>query len=147
MAELDDLLPHRPPMRLIDRVVAVGEEHAVAEATIAPGMPFCGPGGLPAWVLVELFAQTAALIGGHRARLAGGVAAQGYLLGTRRFTASAPTVPLGATLRLEARGEMSEATGMGSYRCHTVGGDLAAECVLSVYTPPRDGPAEGAPLG
>ena len=91
-----DLLPHRPPFRLVDRLVSCGPADAVAERRITHDDPLV-EGALPGTLLVEALAQTAALmataeLGEHL----------GYLVGLRRVTLTGRVVP-GDTLRLHAR--------------------------------------------
>jgi 3-hydroxyacyl-[acyl-carrier-protein] dehydratase len=72
-------LPHRPPFRLVDRLVSADATVAVATRNITANDPLVA-GSLPAVFLVEAMAQTAALhagesLGPHR----------GYLVAVRDF--------------------------------------------------------------
>ncbi len=134
---LESLLPHRRPMLLLHRLVDGDGESARAVLQVTPDTALVEPGrGFPAWALLEVFAQCAALIGGLRARQAGEAVAQGFLLGTRRLDCAFSHVPEGRDLVVEARHEFTDGAGMGAYRCRTLDEELAAECVLSVYIPP-----------
>ena len=138
-ARLEALLPHRRPMLLLDRFVDGDGDWARAEARIDEKHPFLEPGlGVPSWALIEMFAQNAALIGGLRAQAEQVPVPQGFLLGTRRFACPVSHVPVGTTLVLEARTSFRDSNGMGAYHCRTLNGDLALECVLTVYAPPAD---------
>ncbi|MEE4172949.1 MAG: hypothetical protein V2I57_01700 [Xanthomonadales bacterium] len=138
---LEALLPHRRPMLLLDRFVDGdhGEDGwARAEARIHEAHPFYeADRGVPSWALIEVFAQTAALIGGLQARQDGVPVPQGFLLGTRRFDCPVSHVPAGTDLVLEARTAFRDSNGMGAYHCRTLNEDLALACVLTVYAPPR----------
>lgn len=138
---LEALLPHRRPMLLLDRFVDGdgGEEGwARAEARIDEQHPFFEAGrGLPSWALVEIFAQTAALIGGLQARQDGVPVPQGFLLGTRRLDCPVSHIPAGTVLVLEARTSFRDSNGMGAYHCRTLNDGLALECVLTVFAPPK----------
>ncbi|MEM9171484.1 MAG: hypothetical protein AAGA84_02140 [Pseudomonadota bacterium] len=134
--DLDTLLPHRRPMRLIDRLIDGDQTFAVSETLIRADDPFVDADrGVPAWALLEYFAQTAALIGGIEAANAGGSIPQGLLLGTRKLVCGVSHIPLGATMKLEARQEFSDGAGMSAYRCKTLHDEWPVECVLSVYAP------------
>lgn len=61
---LDDLLPHRGDMRLVDEIIEVDEAHAVTRSRVAPHWPGLGPEGVAGEVLIELMAQTAGVHNG-----------------------------------------------------------------------------------
>jgi len=94
--DLEKLLPHRPPFRLVDRLLSATATEAHAERRITRDDPLIGD-SLPAPLLVEALAQTAALMmstteGAHR----------GFLVALKdlRFEAQ---VHAGDTVRLSAR--------------------------------------------
>jgi predicted hotdog family 3-hydroxylacyl-ACP dehydratase len=139
MIGLIELLPHRPPMLLLDRLLAGDGTFARAEARVSADHRFYEAGkGVPTWALVEIFAQTAALIGGLKSREDGVPVPQGFLLGTRRLDCPVSHVPAGTTLVIEARTEFADENGMGAYHCRVLNGDLPVECVLTVFAPPAN---------
>jgi predicted hotdog family 3-hydroxylacyl-ACP dehydratase len=77
------LLPHRPPMRMIDRLVDAGPGTACAEAVLGDGHFGVAGGRVLEAALVECVAQTAAA---QKALGAGGApAAPGLLAGVSAF--------------------------------------------------------------
>jgi len=60
MAALVDLIPHRAPWLLIDRVVARGDDRVEAEKRVAADDPLLAGDELPELLLLEALAQTAA---------------------------------------------------------------------------------------
>jgi predicted hotdog family 3-hydroxylacyl-ACP dehydratase len=92
------LLPHRPPMILLDEVVDEAPETLAASVTIRAGAAFVTELGAPAHVGIEYMAQACGAWVGLAARRAGNEPALGYLLGTRRFRAEIEHFPLGARL-------------------------------------------------
>ena len=98
---LTDLLPHRPPMLLLDRMVAAGETHAVCEVLIRADGPFCEAAGVPAYVGIDYMAQTVAAYSGWQRRSAGQPIEIGFLLGTPQFQSFCDWFRLGQTLRVE----------------------------------------------
>ncbi len=83
-AAVDPLIPQQSPMRLVDRLMSVGERVAVVEADVRPGNPFLrGDGALDEAYHVELIAQAAAAMNGFRTPRAADGGPQGYLLGAR----------------------------------------------------------------
>ena len=81
---IEQYLPHRGAMRLIDRLIEAGEEHAVAEVDVPDEGLFVRDGSVPAWVGIEYMAQTIAAWAGARALRTGGSPKLGFLLGSRR---------------------------------------------------------------
>ncbi|MEE8557725.1 MAG: 3-hydroxyacyl-ACP dehydratase FabZ [Myxococcota bacterium] len=66
IARILELLPHRPPMLFIDRVLEVTPDETVAEKLVSIGEPvlaghFPGEPIVPGVLLIEAMAQTAAL--------------------------------------------------------------------------------------
>lgn len=61
---LEDILPHREKMLLIDDIIAVEKDFAVAEAVLAKTFPMAEKQGVPPLIMVELAAQTAGICNG-----------------------------------------------------------------------------------
>lgn len=111
--EIQRLLPHRPPILLLDRVVELEPGcRGVGEKDLAEGAPwFAGhfPGRpiLPGVYLIEACAQLTAVVcrsgspAGGEDRLAEGAPID-YLASVERFKFTSPVVP-GETLVLESR--------------------------------------------
>jgi 3-hydroxyacyl-[acyl-carrier-protein] dehydratase len=74
MEALVDLIPHRAPWLLVDRVVARSDVRVEAEKRLAADDPLVGPDGLPELYALEALGQTAACVnagkmGAHRGLL------------------------------------------------------------------------------
>src|SRR4051812_24442609 len=110
-----DLVPHRAPMLLVDRLVEDGPEHVCVEAEIKQGELFVTPEGAPAWVGIELMAQTVASFAGLQARKANEPVRLGFLLGTRRYESTRPFFPVGAKLLIEATQELVAENGLAVF--------------------------------
>jgi predicted hotdog family 3-hydroxylacyl-ACP dehydratase len=135
--DIEQFIPHRGMMRLVDRVLACGEEHIVAEVRVPADALFGDARGVPAWVGVEYMAQTVAAWAGHRARSRGEEPSIGFLLGTRRYQAHAPRFDAGAVLRVEARCELMGDNGLGMFACRILQGEaVLATANISVFEPP-----------
>ncbi|HZS39569.1 MAG TPA: hypothetical protein VFF06_22210 [Polyangia bacterium] len=80
MAPVEDLIPHRRPWQLVDRVVELGRDRVRAEKRLAANDPLLDGGRLPELLVVEALAQAAACLRGERegARLGYLVAASGF---------------------------------------------------------------------
>ncbi|HEX7775982.1 MAG TPA: hypothetical protein VF449_05590 [Parvibaculum sp.] len=137
---IEELIRHRGPMLLIDRLTEASDRHAVAEVRISEKSSFYRAGmGVPAYVGLEYMAQTvAAYDGAHRAST-GEPPAVGFLLGTRRYVADHDYFPAGALLSVRVEMVFSE-SGMASFDCSIgIGGVSAVTATLSVYRPEDGG--------
>ena len=61
---IEDLLPQRDRMLLIDEIIEVDDEKAVTGATVTDRWPFFDANGVSPLVLIELVAQTAGVTNG-----------------------------------------------------------------------------------
>ncbi|QJR80941.1 3-hydroxylacyl-ACP dehydratase [Alteromonas pelagimontana] len=92
---LYDLIPHRPPMLLINKIIEVNASSSSSLVTVDVESPFYEGKGVPAWIGLEYMGQTAALIAGYQ-RQQGLVGAHlGFLLGTRSYNAECDYFPDG----------------------------------------------------
>ncbi len=81
-----ELLPHAGDMVLLDAVEVFDAESIETRLEVKPsGLLNLPDGSLPAWVGMEMMAQTVAAFAGCHARQAGLPVELGFLLGTRSF--------------------------------------------------------------
>ncbi|MBV9128143.1 MAG: hypothetical protein JO117_08670 [Verrucomicrobia bacterium] len=112
---LTELLPHRPPMLLLHRVLTHAAGETVCEAMFdAEFARYCcstnAEAAVPAAFCLELIAQTMAVHDGLLRRAEGRPrATRGLLLGSRRFELHAPALPIATPLRVIARGQLNDA--------------------------------------
>ena len=64
--DIDQLVPHRRPLRLIDEILEVAEDSAVSAAVVTPQWPLLAGSAANPIVLIELVAQTSAALGGYK---------------------------------------------------------------------------------
>ena len=101
----DGLVPQEPPMRVIDRLLSVGERKASVEAVVDESCIFLDEAGnLDPVALVEMLAQTAALFNGFRTRHLEPDSA-GFLLGVKKFKVYEP-VRVNDRLQINASKDM-----------------------------------------
>lgn len=133
-----ELIPHAADMILLDRVVRFGDEDIETQLTVRPdGLFNQADGSLPAWVGIELMAQSVAAYAGCHARLLGQPVELGFLLGTRNFQCNVERFPLGAELQIHATRSLQDDNGMGVFECHLRGPGIHAEARLNVFRPPQ----------
>jgi predicted hotdog family 3-hydroxylacyl-ACP dehydratase len=76
-----ELVPHRPPMVLVDSVVEYGPQRITARRTVRQGEPFVDSDGLDDAALLEVIAQTIAAGDALYAKSKKGRVLRGYLTG------------------------------------------------------------------
>ncbi len=132
------LVPHAGDMILLDAVDTFDDESIDARLQVKPAGLFNLPdGSLPAWVGVEIMAQTVAAFAGCQARQAGLPVELGFLLGTRSFQCNVGHFPAGSLLRVRATRSLQDDNGMGVFECHLDGPGIHAEARLNVFRPPE----------
>lgn len=133
-----ELLPHAGDMILLDAVERFGDEDVETRATVRPGGLFNREdGSLPAWVGVELMAQSVAAYAGCQARVRGEPVELGFLLGTRSYQCNVEAFVAGADLHIHATRSLQDDNGMGVFECRLSGPDIEAFARLNVFRPPE----------
>jgi len=143
---LADLLPHAPPMVLLDRVVAYQQQSLEAEVTIMQNSMFFerALNGVPAWVCIEYMAQAVAALGGLHARAQQQSPRSGFLLGTRRLLLHAKVLHAGQTYRVLVQKVFHDETGLANFACRLLLAEqLCAEAGINVFVPPGSQPEAG----
>jgi predicted hotdog family 3-hydroxylacyl-ACP dehydratase len=136
---IPDILPHRGRMVLLDRIHGVGAEHIECIVNVGPDAMFADPdGNVPAWVGLELMAQTIAGFVGYRAMVNGEPVKVGFLLGTRQYTADIDCFTNGQILCVRAQRLFMDESGFGVFECKitdSVSHRLLASSNVNVFQP------------
>ncbi len=103
--DLDKLMPHREPMRLVKRVMDVGRDWAITESVVREGWPLCRGDSVNPVVLVELVAQSATVFLGWREMQEKGedFEGRGWLVGIREAVFYCEKIDLNSVLITESR--------------------------------------------
>jgi len=131
--EVQTLLPHRPPMVFIDRLVSCSLNETIAQKNFNQGDIGLGNDGVvDEVILVECLAQTCAASLGYQARLAGEEPSEGMLVGIKNFKFF-KSAREGQTIELMTRiqhavGHFRIIEGMAS-----VSGEIIAKGELKLY--------------
>lgn len=135
---LAELLPHAGDMILLDHIEQCDDERIVTHLQVRNGGLFNQiDGSYPAWLGVELMAQSIAAYAGVRAKRRGEAVELGFLLGTRKYQCNVERFPLGTQLQIEAIRSLEDESGMGVFECYLRGPDIYVEARLNVYRPPN----------
>ena len=136
-----EVVPHAGEMILLDSIEAIEAERIVCVRAVQPNTLFVdADGSLPAWVGVELMAQSIAAWAGCRSRADQQPVQLGFLLGTRHYTCNVDAFPPGSCLRVEAARSFHDEHGMGVFTCSIDAPGIRADARLTVYRP-RDADA------
>ena len=117
---IEELLPHRYGMLMVERVVAWDPASATVSATPSAQGWYAEAGGMPSRIGIEL---TCAAIAWSK----------GVLLGARAYRATRPYFAVGSELIVKATRAFSDETGMGAYDCII---EHAAKARILVFEPP-----------
>ena len=139
---LDDLLPHRAPMVLIDGVESFDPvaRSLTARVSITPDHVLFSTalGGVPNWAAIEFMAQAAAALAGciDKERDPSQPARPGLLLGTRRLDLRTDSFAAGRTYSVNVISAFWDDE-TASFECTVVddSGVVVAEAALNAYRP------------
>jgi predicted hotdog family 3-hydroxylacyl-ACP dehydratase len=112
---IEEILPHRGGMLLVERLVSWDERQATVSAVPSASAWYAEPAGMPSRVGIELIAQA---IGAHVGVVAwskGEPPKRGVLLGARSYRSQRAHFPAGAALSITATRDFVDASGMGAY--------------------------------
>lgn len=100
-SEFERLLPHRPPMLMLTRLLAQEVNYAHCISVIDATNPLVQDGIFPSAGGIELVAQTAGVLIGSR--LPGSPTRQGVIVQIKTFQIEPVCIPVGAELDIHAR--------------------------------------------
>lgn len=127
------LLPHAPPMILLDEVVSYDDESLLAAVTITASSLFLARDGVPGHVGIEYMAQACGAYAGVHALDSGDPVRIGLLLGTRDYRVLAPWFRVGDHLRIAVALVFRDEP-VAAFACTiTIDGKLVADAQLKVY--------------
>ncbi len=134
------LIPHRPPMLLINRIVNVSEKQSSAIVLIDEQSPFFdSKHGVPAWIGIEYMGQTAALIAGCQLEKGLVEPHLGFLIGARSYHVKQDYFSPGKPVQVCCQEEAVVGNGLASFDCKIYYDDVndwLAQASLSVLRQP-----------
>ncbi|MBN4050560.1 3-hydroxydecanoyl-ACP dehydratase [Gammaproteobacteria bacterium AH-315-M22] len=134
------LIPHRPPMLLINRIVNVSEKQSSAIVLIDEKTPFFDTKyGVPSWIGIEYMGQTAALIAGYQLEQGLVKPYLGFLIGARSYQVKQAYFSSGQSLQVHCQEEAVVGNELASFNCKIYYDDIddwLAQASLSVLRQP-----------
>ena len=130
-----DVVPHQPPMSLLDAVESYSDNTLVSSLTIKEDSLFYEELGVPAWVGLEYMGQTIAAYAGVKARKEGKPVKIGFLVSCRRYESPESHFKLGTKLTISVEKVIDNPSGLNVFNCSVAWGDFIIRANLSVYLP------------
>lgn len=133
--DITEVLPHKGPAVLIDKVIDDSRDSIRVTAQIDSTHRFFVAGhGVPSWVGIEMMAQAIAAHAGLSGRRENREPRTGMLLGTRRYETTTPWFPEGANLEILAKREFGEDGGLAACQCAILcnGQTLASATIIII---------------
>jgi predicted hotdog family 3-hydroxylacyl-ACP dehydratase len=100
---IEELIPHRDRMKLVDNILQVNEELARTSSTVTETWPIGTDALLDPVILVELVAQTSGVYEGWKAGRERKGGTKGWLVGIKKADFFTDAIPLGAVLTTTVR--------------------------------------------
>jgi predicted hotdog family 3-hydroxylacyl-ACP dehydratase len=133
LPRLVDVVPHRPPMLLLDEVVAWDRERVECRVVLRDDSPFVEGGRVASTLAIEYMAQCIAVFVGLEAHQRGEPISVGYLVGAREIVLPPDGFRVGDVLAVEAVPIWGGET-LGSFQCKVDRvGEVVASGALNVY--------------
>ena len=133
---VEQLVPHRGAMCLLDEIVAYDAERLHARVTPRPGATFSTAQGVPGWVGIEYLAQAAAAFGGIEQVQRGAAPSIGLLIGARYYRCMQNHFEFGQALDVRVQIALRDSEDFAAYDCRLeLAGRAIAGCTLKAYRP------------
>jgi predicted hotdog family 3-hydroxylacyl-ACP dehydratase len=132
---IDDLVPHAPPMRVVEQLMDWAPGRATCTMVVRPHNLFAEGSKVPAVATLEFLAQTVAACLGHEAFTNGGTVRVGMIVGVRQMELFVPHIHVGDSLTLiveRVRGTDEISTFSGEAR---VGDSIVSKANMTLVHP------------
>ena len=103
MIDIESLIPHREPIRIITDVIELKDNSGIAAAVVNERWPLCDGRAVHSLILVEAIAQTAALVEGYKRKKEGKDGTKGWLVGIKSAEFKNDFIPLGTRITVAVR--------------------------------------------
>ncbi|WP_404851480.1 3-hydroxylacyl-ACP dehydratase [Colwellia sp. RSH04] len=141
MYNIEEVIKHRKPMRLVDELISFDEENACVSVTIDENSEFyqVERQGVPSYIGIEYMAQAIAAQAGANELANGKNIRLGFLLGTRKYKPSINYFDLDTTLHITVKRLLIDAAGLSVFDCSIVDKAqpeiMLAKAKVNVYQP------------
>jgi predicted hotdog family 3-hydroxylacyl-ACP dehydratase len=105
--DIESLIPHREPIKIINKVLEIQEDFAITTAIVNPGWPLFDGDAVDSLVLIEAVAQTAAIVEGHKRSKQGKAGVKGWLVGIKNAEFKVLKIPVNTKLTITVHSKYS----------------------------------------
>lgn len=133
---VEELVPHSPPMVLLDRILHYDETSLSAEIDISAASMFyeSDVNGVPAWIGIEYMAQAISALSGLRSRERNVPVKLGLLLGSRKVLLHEKVLRSGERFTVMVRQLIWDPSGLANFEGRIFHGErLCAEARINVF--------------
>ena len=132
--DIEELIPHRGRMLLLDDILSLDTEAAVSSTRVKETWPLVGDGSVPALILLEIAAQTCGLCNGlGRIHDRGENSDKsGFLVGVKKAVFHVASLPVGTEIVTEAVNTFKFESFREIEGVSKVGQDVVCEVTLQV---------------
>ncbi len=103
MIDIESLIPHREPIKIMTEIIALSDNFGSAAAVVNERWPLCDGRVVQSLVFIEAIAQTAAVVEGNKQRQEGKGGTKGWLVGIKSAEFKENTVPVGTRIVVEVK--------------------------------------------
>jgi predicted hotdog family 3-hydroxylacyl-ACP dehydratase len=137
---IEDLIPHRGGMKLIDEIIEVDENKAVTRAVVAEAWPLFDGKAVNPMVLIELVAQTAGVCNGFERIKTLGMDSEkkGWLVGIKKSSFFIDSIPLNTQIITSCKDIFKYEKYREILGVSRIGQDIVGEVSLQVFQPETD---------
>ncbi|WP_130470304.1 hypothetical protein [Candidatus Magnetaquicoccus inordinatus] len=130
-----ELLPHAPPMVLLDQILYVDAQRLIGQTLMQPTFPFYSEQGVASHIGVEIMAQTCGAFVGWHDKHKGSTIRAGLLLSVRNFVAHCAYLPAAGLIESTVESILFGEE-LGVFFCTlSCAGQLLAQAQLSLMRP------------
>ena len=94
MINIEELIPHREPIRIISEVIEIADDCAITGAVVKSNWPLFDGNGVNSLILIEAIAQTAALVEGYKKKKQRKPGVKGWLVGIKNAEFKQAKIPV-----------------------------------------------------
>lgn len=94
MIDIESLIPHREPIRIMTEVIELDGDDGIAAAVVNKRWPLCDGRAVQSIVLIEAIAQTAAIVEGYKRMKSGKDGVKGWLVGIKSAEFTKESIPI-----------------------------------------------------